>query len=85
MGSKNIKGIVAHGKKLKHEAADPEMLQKQKERGRKYINRNVISSEERATARTEQYPWIKCLSGITGLKDTTKMASLKKHSLRSLN
>ena len=46
LGSKNIKAIVAQGKKLKHEAADPVLFEKQKKRGRKYINRNLITSEE---------------------------------------
>lgn len=46
LGSKNIKAIVAHGKKVKFEAADSKVFKKQKQRGLKYINRNEVTSEQ---------------------------------------
>lgn len=55
MGSKNIKAIVACGKKLKHEAADPVLFEKQKKLGRKYINSNEITSEKYRTYGTNAH------------------------------
>lgn len=44
MGSKNIKAIVAEGRKIKITPFDRANLDKQKKRGQKYINRNQFTS-----------------------------------------
>ena len=44
MGSKNVKAIVAHGKKIKINPVDKPSLDKAKKRGTKYINQNQVTS-----------------------------------------
>jgi aldehyde:ferredoxin oxidoreductase len=44
MGSKNVKAIVAHGKKFKINPVDKPSLDKLKKRGTKYINQNEVTS-----------------------------------------
>lgn len=46
LGSKNIKAIVAVGKKIKIKPADTDSLQKIKKTGTKYINRNEVTSDK---------------------------------------
>lgn len=69
MGSKNVKAIVAHGKKVKITPADKPLLDKAKKTGTKYINRNEITSNNYRKYGTNSHV-LKCnASGILPVKN----------------
>lgn len=69
MGSKNVKAIVAHGKKIKIEPVNKPSLDEAKKTGTKYINRNEVTSVNYRQFGTNSHV-LKCnKSGILPVKN----------------
>lgn len=72
LGSKNVKAIVAHGKKIKITPVDKPALDKIKKRGTKYINQNEITSVNYRKYGTNSHV-LRCnASGILPVRNFTR-------------
>jgi len=81
MGSKNVKAIVAHGKKIKITPANKELLDKVKKRGTKYINRNEVTSVNYRNYGTNSHV-LKCNdSGILPVRNFTSGSHSDAHKV----
>ena len=71
MGSKNVKAIVAYGKKIKIEPARKKSLEHIKKRSTKYINRNFITSNKYRNYGTNSHVKMCNESGILPIRNFT--------------
>jgi aldehyde:ferredoxin oxidoreductase len=81
LGSKNVKAVVAFGKKIKIAPANPDSLSKIKKRATKYINRNTMTSENYRKFGTNSHVLMCNDSGILPVRNFTDGSHPEAHKV----